>query len=78
MFLRPLLHAALALTFLASGAVGLMTPVAAVESLFEAGGLPQSWAGPLALGGSLADVALGLWLLLARRPLAAMAALVAG
>lgn len=40
MFLRPLLHAALALTFLASGAVGLMTPVAAVESLFEAGGMP--------------------------------------
>ena len=78
-FLRPLLHAALALTFLASGAVGLMTPVAQVEALFEAGGLPQSWAGPLALGGSLADVALGLWLIFARRPrraLAAMAALV--
>lgn len=79
--LQPLLRLTLVATFLASGAVGLALPPARVDALFVDAGLATAWSAPLALGGSLADLALGLWLLVTRRPyrvLAAMALLVLG
>lgn len=79
--LQPLLRLTLAATFLASGAVGLALPPERVDALFVDAGLATAWSAPLALGGSLADLALGLWLLVTRRPrrvLAAMALLVLG
>lgn len=79
--LLPLLRLTLAATFLASGAVGLALPPERVDALFVDAGLATAWSAPLALGGSLADLALGLWLLVTRRPrrvLAAMALLVLG
>lgn len=78
-FLQPLLQYLLALTFLASGVVGLVLPAEAVGALFAGSRLPAAFAPPLALAGAGADIGLGLWLLSGRAPrraLLAMAVLV--
>ncbi len=74
-FLQPLLRFALAATFVASGMVGLGLPAEQVAALFARSILPMDWAPALSLFGSIADIALGLWLLSGRRPRAALTAM---
>lgn len=74
-FLQPALRFVLAATFVASGVVGLSLPGEQVAALFVRSTLPIDWAPMLSLFGSIADIALGLWLLSGRRPRAALAAM---
>jgi uncharacterized protein YbjT (DUF2867 family) len=73
-FLRPTLRAALALMWLASGAIGLMQPMSLVAPIFAAFGLSGVSASLVVWGSCLLDLAIGALLLARRRP-AAMAAL---
>lgn len=80
-FLQPLLRTVLAITFIASGLVGFALPQEQVAALFAHSAFPAAWAPMLGLAGSIADIALGAWLLSNRAPrvaLAAMALLVIG
>jgi uncharacterized protein YbjT (DUF2867 family) len=79
--LAPALRGLLALTFLASGVVGLLLPPADVQTLMAPTGWTPGLIDALAAGGSLADLLLGALLLTGWRTrvvLAAMAALVLG
>ena len=80
-FLQPLLRAVLAITFIASGLVGFALPPEQVFALFAYSPFPAAWAPMLGFAGSVADIALGAWLLTGWKPrtaLAAMALLVLG
>lgn len=74
-FLQPLLRVVLALTFIASGIVGFTLPTDQVAALFAHSPFPAAWAPTLGLAGSIADIMLGGWLLSARAPRAALAAM---
>lgn len=79
--LAPLLRVSLALTWIASGLVGLLLPVADVLALMRPAGLPEAAIPALAWGGSALDLALGALLLLGwrvRRTLVLMVAMVLG
>lgn len=80
--LAPLLRVSLALTWLASGAVGLWLPAGDVLALMGPTGWPDTLVLALAIGGSVADLALGALLLLlgwqVRKVLALMALMVIG
>ncbi len=79
--LAPALRGLLALTFLASGVVGLLLPPAEVQALMAPTGWSPGLIDALTWGGSLADLLLGALLLTGwrtRAVLAAMAALVLG
>jgi uncharacterized protein YbjT (DUF2867 family) len=79
--LAPALRGLLALTFLASGVVGLLLPPAQVQTLMAPTGFSPGLIDALAVGGSLADLLLGALLLTGWRTnwvLGAMAALVLG
>ena len=65
--MAPLLRAALALTWIASGVVGLLLPETEVLALMRPSGLPEAAILVLAWGGSAADIALGALLLLGWR-----------
>jgi len=70
--LSPLLRIVLALTWIASGIVGLLLPTDAVDAFNHAAGLDAEARRWLALAMSVADILLGLWLLLTRRPTAVL------
>ncbi|MGE0230387.1 MAG: SDR family oxidoreductase [Flavobacteriaceae bacterium] len=55
-FLPPLLRAVLALTWIASALLGWLSGTAYTRELVDALSLPQSWALPLQLAGSLTDL----------------------
>lgn len=74
-FLQPLLRLVLALTFMASGLVGFALPAERVAALFAESPFPATWAPLLGLAGSVADIALGVWLLSGWKPRAALAAM---
>lgn len=65
-FLAPSLRLLLALTWIASGGVGLILAPDAILALTRPSGLPESVLLVLARGASLADIGLGLCLLLGR------------
>jgi len=80
-FLAPALRLALALTFIASGLVGLSLPADQILALFAGSSLAHGLLLALGWGGSALDILLGALLLAGWRPrlvLAAMAALVLG
>ncbi len=74
-FLQPLLRVVLAITFIASGLVGFALPAEQVAALFARSPFPAVWAPMLGLAGSVADIALGAWLLTGWKPRAALAAM---
>jgi uncharacterized protein YbjT (DUF2867 family)/uncharacterized membrane protein YphA (DoxX/SURF4 family) len=79
--LAPVLRVVLALTWLASGVVGLLIADADVLALMQPTGWPAWMVLALAWGGSLADLALGALLLIGWRPrwvLGLMAVMVVG
>ena len=74
-FLQPVLRFILAATFVGSGVVGLCLPPEQVTALFAQSIFPMKWAPSLSLGGSVVDLALGLWLLSGRKPQGALMAM---
>jgi uncharacterized protein YbjT (DUF2867 family) len=66
-FLAPLLKYVLALLWLGSGIVGLISGGGATGELFEALHLPSAWVAPATVGTSVLDIAIGVLLLSGRR-----------
>lgn len=66
-FLAPALRVVLALSWIASGCIGFAIPRSSVLDLFAGTTLSTAWVLQLAWAGSLADIVLGLALLLAWR-----------
>ncbi|HEV2677771.1 MAG TPA: SDR family oxidoreductase [Aliidongia sp.] len=73
-FVRPLLRGSLILTWLGSGIVGLMQPVAQLEPLLQRLGFAGPVGAGMAIGFSLVDLAIALALTLRWRPAITMVA----
>lgn len=66
--LSPLLRVVLAVTWIASGTVGLLLPTETVDAMNQAAGFGVALGGWLALATCIVDILLGAWLLVSRRP----------
>ena len=75
--LAPLLRVSLALTWMASGLVGLLLDPAAQDAISTAAGMSPALGRSLGLALSVADIVLGIWLLISRRPAQVLALMLA-